>query len=160
MTPVDRMLAEQACQKLQMQYGVFADRGDVEGFVGLFTADASITVPEHPPFTGHDAIRASIQALAATGLTMRHVITNPVIEVTGPDGATGVCYLIVFNSAAPADPTGTRPAALPATVGEYADSFRRTADGWRFQSRVLSRVFRRVDDPMLAAAGKATQGKA
>jgi len=160
MTPIDRMLAEQACQKLQMQYGVFADRGDVEGFVGLFTADASITVPEHPAFRGHDAIRASIQALTATGVTMRHVITNPVIDVLGPDTAKGDCYLIVFNSGAPADPSGTRPVALPATVGEYADRFRRTADGWRFQSRVLTRVFRRIDDPMLAAAREATQGKA
>lgn len=155
MTPVDRMLAEQACQKLQMQYGVFADRGDVEGFVGLFALDASITVPEHPAFSGHDAIRASIQALAATGLTMRHVITNPVIDVTNANTASGVCYLIVFNSGTAADPAGTRPVALPATVGEYADTFRRTADGWRFQSRILTRVFRRVDDPMLSAARQA-----
>jgi len=160
MTPLDRMLAEQACQKLQMQYGVFADRGDVDGFVGLFAPDASITVPEHPPFAGHDAIRASIQALAATGLTMRHVITNPVIEVTDPFNATGVCYLTVFNSAAEADGSGTRPLALPTTVGEYADTFVQLADGWRFRSRVLTRVFRRIDDPMLAEAGRATQGKA
>ena len=51
------MLIEHACLKLQAQYGVFADRGDVEGFTGLFAPDGSVEVPEAPAFVGHDAIR-------------------------------------------------------------------------------------------------------
>lgn len=142
MTDLDRLLAEQACMKLQAQYGVFADRGDVEGFTNLFAPDGSVAVPEAPAFVGHDAIRASIQALGAMGVTMRHVLTNNVVDVTGPDTATGVSYLTVWNSTAPADDSEQRPIALPATMGEYADTFRRTPEGWRFQSRVLTRVFR------------------
>ena len=141
-TDLERLLAEHACMKLQVQYGVFADRGDVEGFTNLFAEDGSVAVPEAPAFVGHDAIRASIQALGAMGVTMRHVLTNNVVDITGPDTATGVSYLTVWNSTAPADASGQRPAALPATVGEYADTFRRTANGWRFQTRVLTRVFK------------------
>jgi hypothetical protein len=83
-----------------------------------------------------------MQALAAQGVTMRHVMTNPVVHVLDAERATGSCYLTVYNSIAEPDAAGVRPVALPATVGEYADTFRRTADGWRFQSRVLTRVFR------------------
>ena len=136
------MLAEHACAKLQRQYGVFADRGDIEGFVGLFAPDGSVEVPEHPAFVGHEAIRASIQALAATGVTMRHVLTNNVVDVIDAKTAEGVSYLVVYNSTGPLDARGTRPVEPPATVGEYRDRFRRTPEGWRFQSRVLTRVFR------------------
>ncbi|HEY2358004.1 MAG TPA: nuclear transport factor 2 family protein [Phenylobacterium sp.] len=144
MTDLERMLIEHACGKLQMQYGVFADRSDIEGFTNLFVPDGSVAVPEHPPFVGHDAIRGSIQALAALGVTMRHLLTNSVVDVVDTDTATGVSYLVVYNSAEPADATGQRPVETPATIGEYADTFRRTEDGWRFQTRVLTRVFRKA----------------
>jgi hypothetical protein len=141
-TDLERLVIEHACMKLQMQYGVFADRGDIEGFTHLFALDGSVAVPEAPPFVGHEAIRASITALAAQGVTMRHVLTNQVVDAVDAEHATGVCYLVVYNSKADADGNGQRPVAPPATVGEYADTFRRTPQGWRFQSRVLTRVFR------------------
>ena len=47
MTELERMLIEHACGKLQMQYGVFADRSDIE-FTNLFARDGSVAVPEHP----------------------------------------------------------------------------------------------------------------
>lgn len=152
MTPQERALAEHECMRLQALYCQRADKADIEGFVSLFTPDASIAVPEHPPFSGHDAIRASIRALAATGIAFRHIVTNAVIEVRSDDRATGACYLTVFNSTAPAGEDGWRPMNLPSTVGEYDDEFVRTQQGWRFRSRVLTRVFRRIDDPILAAA--------
>jgi hypothetical protein len=136
------MLIEHACAKLQRQYGVFADRGDIEGFTNLFAADGSVAVPEAPPFVGHDAIRASIKALGEQGVTMRHVLTNNVVDAIDAQTAEGVSYLVVYNSQAEPDERGVRPVEAPATVGEYRDRFRLTADGWRFQSRVLTRVFR------------------
>jgi hypothetical protein len=142
MTELEVLLAEQACQKLQMLYAVHADRGETEAFTQLFAPDGSVAVPEAPAFVGHPAIRASMEALNALGVTMRHVITNPVVNVVDAQTATGSCYLTVWNSREEADAAAIRPIALPATVGEYADVFRKTADGWRFQSRVLTRVFR------------------
>jgi hypothetical protein len=145
-TDLERMLIEHACTKLQRQYGVFADHGDVEGFTHLFALDGSVSVPEAPPFVGHEAIRASILALGAQGVTMRHVLTNNVVDVIDAETAQGVSYLTVWNSRAPADAQGMRPVALPATVGEYRDTFRLTPDGWRFQTRVLTRIFRTASD--------------
>ncbi|MEO8115585.1 MAG: nuclear transport factor 2 family protein [Phenylobacterium sp.] len=142
MTDLERMLIEHACMKLQRQYGVFADRGDIEGFTNLFAPDGSVAVPEAPPFVGHDAIRASIKALGDLGVTMRHVLTNNVVDVIDAGTAEGVSYLTVYNSRASADQRGTRPVEPPATVGEYHDRFRLTGDGWRIQTRVLTRVFR------------------
>lgn len=142
MTPIERMLAERECEKLQVAYTLTADRGDADGFTALFAEDASIIIPEYPPFTGHAAIHASLVALAGTGVTMRHVITNQHVTATGPDTAEGGCYLIVFNNPDPADANGIRDVRLPSTVGEYADRFIRNAAGWRFRERRLTRVFR------------------
>lgn len=146
MTPQERLLAEAACIRLQHLYCIAADRCDVEAFVALFAPTASITVPEHPAFVGHDAIRAAMQALVDTGITNRHITTNSVITVESAAKASGVCYLTVYASAAPADAQGFRPLELPGTVGEYEDQFEASADGWRFTSRKLTRVFRRAQD--------------
>lgn len=144
MTPQDRLLAEAACIKLQHLYCMTADRNDVEGFVALFTEDGSITVPEHPAFVGHAAIRAAMQALADTGITNRHVTTNTIINVEDAATASGLCYLTVYASAEAPDAQGFRPLDLPSTVGEYEDQFQASAQGWRFKSRKLTRVFRRA----------------
>lgn len=152
MTELERMAIEHACTRLQARYCLLADRGDADGFTALFTEDAAITVPEAPAFSGHAAIHASLKMLASLGVTMRHLMTNSVIDAESPERASGVCYLTVFNSAEAPDAGGSRPSAVPSTVGEYHDTFRRTADGWRISSRRLVRVFRRADDPVRQAA--------
>jgi len=152
MIPAERLLIEHECARLQTLYTLYADRLDVEAFTQLFTPDGSIRVPEAPAFVGHDAIRASMRALAATGVTSRHLCTNSLIDVRDAASADGVCYLVVFNSAEPPDAMGFRPVDRPGTVGEYHDRFRRTPAGWRFESRELHRVFRRMDDPVRLAA--------
>jgi ketosteroid isomerase-like protein len=152
MTNLGILKIEHACTRLQTQYCIYADRGDVESFVSLFTEDASIKVPEHPAFVGRAAIRASMQALAATGITMRHIMTNSLVDVRDANSAIGLCYLIAYGSRAVPDSDGWRPMEAPGTIGHYEDVFRRTPSGWRFASRVLTRVLRKVDDPVLAAA--------
>lgn len=142
MNPAERVLIERDCERLQVRYALAADTGDVEAFVGLFAENGSVEVPEHPAFVGHEAIRDSIRALAATVITMRHIITNRLVTVIDENQAEGICYLTVYNSDAEPDAQGMRPAGLPATIGEYTDQFVKTDTGWRFQSRVLQRVFR------------------
>jgi hypothetical protein len=140
LTDLERITAEHDCTKLQMEYGVFADHGDVEGYVALFAPDASITVPGHPVHVGLDAIRDSIKKVIARG-TWRHVETNSVIDVIDSKHATGVVYSTVYSDAAPWDSIGPLPVKPPYLIGEYADTFERTAAGWRFHSRVLKLKF-------------------
>jgi hypothetical protein len=152
MTDLDIIAIEHACAKLQTLYCIHADNGDVEAFTALFAEDGSVAVPEHPAFVGHAAIRASMQALADTGVTMRHVMSNSLINVRDENNATGLCYLTAYGSTAPADANGWRPMEQPGTIGHYTDVFRRTPQGWRFASRVLTRVLRKMDDPVLKAS--------
>jgi SnoaL-like domain len=154
MSPEQRMLVEHACEKLQKLYGIYADQLDEEKFAKLFAADAWIKVPEQPPFRGREAVAAGINQMRALGLMYRHVMTNNVVDAIDETRAEGLCYLMAFNSAAAADEHGARPMEAATTLGEYKDTFVKTVDGWRFQSRELRRVMRRADDNIIAAAQK------
>lgn len=144
MQAIERLLAERACERLQLRYAEAADAGDVDGFTGLFVANGSISVPEHAPFIGHDAIRSAMQALADTGRTMRHLIANPLIDVTDSDHAVGTCRLLVYDSTALPDRHGIRPMLSPGTIGDFHDRFVRTAGQWQFSARSLVRIFQQV----------------
>ncbi len=91
MTDDERLKIEAACIRLQQRYGTLADRQDPK-FAELFVPDASITLPEYPPFAGLDAIMAGQAQWKASGTVMRHVCTNFTIEViddrTPPASAT------------------------------------------------------------------------
>lgn len=152
MTDIERLLIEQACTRLQTLYCIHADNCDVDAFTALFAEDGSVAVPEYPAFVGHAAIRASMQGLADLGITMRHVMSNNLIDVKSATSATGLCYLTAYGSSAPADQTGARPMEQPGTIGHYTDAFTRTPQGWRFQSRALTRVLRKPDDAVQRAA--------
>jgi hypothetical protein len=151
LTPHARMLIAYECMRLQNLYCLNADRGDVEGFVSLFAEDGSVEVPEAPAFVGSAAIRAAMQALVDTGLTHKHIASNHLVEAMSATRASGSCYLVVFNSAAAPDERGMRPLEQASTVGHYDDAFVFTNAGWKFRSRVLTRTFRRIDAPSLAA---------
>lgn len=157
-TPEETMLIEHHCMRLQTAYAIAADQGDVDSFVNCFSEDGAVSVPGSPTFSGHEAIRASIVALGSLGVTYRHVITNSLVTVDSFDAAHGICYLLTFNSSAPADDVGSRPIEAPGTVGEYVDEFVRTPAGWRIKHRVLRRVFRREDAVARAAADLARRG--
>jgi hypothetical protein len=140
LTAVERMTAEHDCSKLQMEYGVFADHGDVEGYVGLFAPDATINVPGHPIHAGLAQIRESIKQVIARG-TWRHVETNSVITVIDAKTAKGAVYSTVYSDAAPWNSTDLLPVRPPYLIGEYEDVFEKTPAGWRFRSRVLRLKF-------------------
>lgn len=152
MTELDRLLIEQACTRLQTLYCIHADNCEVDAFTALFAEDGSVAVPEHPAFEGHAAIRASMQALANLGVTMRHVMSNSLITVKDDGHAAGLCYLTAYGSSAAADASGSRPMEEPGTVGHYTDEFVRTPAGWRFKSRVLTRILRKTDDAVQKSA--------
>ncbi len=152
MTPEQRMLIEHECEKLQKLYGIYADQLDSERFGELFAADAWIKVPEQPVFRGRESVSAGINQMRALGLMYRHVMTNNVVNAVDDSHAEGLCYLMAFNSAAPADEHGARPMEIATTLGEYKDTFVKTERGWRFQSRELRRAMRRADDNIIAAA--------
>ena len=140
-TPEDAIRIEQACTRLQTRYGTLADRQDPK-FRELFAPDASITLPEYPTFTGLDAIMDGQTQWRASGILMRHVVTNSAIDVIDERNATGICYLMVFYGGAHDPEEGEVRPTVPISLGEFHDRFVKIGEAWLFKSRVLKRVFR------------------
>jgi hypothetical protein len=140
-TPEDAIRIEQACARLQQRYGTLADRQDPK-FRELFAADAQITLPEYPTFSGLDAIMDGQAQWRESGILMRHVVTNSTIDVVDGSHATGICYLTVFYAGPQKPDAGEVYPTMPISLGEFHDRFVRVGDRWVFQSRALKRIFR------------------
>ena len=146
MTPTEEAAIEAACIRLQQRYGTLADRQDPK-FAELFTADATITLPEYPPFAGLEAIMAGQAQWRESGVVMRHVCTNFTIEVVDDSHAEGICYLTVYRHEPLSEPPASPPPSLPFSVGEFHDRFVNEHGAWLIKSRVLRRVFRGASPP-------------
>ena len=146
MTADDHARIEAACVRLQQRYGTLADRQDPK-FHELFTEDATITLPEYPPFTGLDTIMAGQAQWRESGTVMRHICTNFTIEVIDESRASGICYLLVFRHDPPQQAGTPVPFSQPVSIGEFHDTFVNQAGTWLFKSRTLKRVFRGMSAP-------------
>jgi hypothetical protein len=73
------------------------------------------------------------------------VITNVAIDLTGPDEASALCYLINYRYDSSSG-VAEQPAPVdhPKFVGEYRDRLVRTPDGWRFAHRHCDLTFVRA----------------
>ena len=76
------------------------------------------------PLVGRDALRRFVSTIPGD---RHHLTMNEIIEVDG-DNATARAYAVVTKESPP----------VISAVGDYADTLRRTADGWRFSHRVYS----------------------
>ena len=141
MTEDDNIAAEASCVRLQQRYGTLADRLD-PSFRELFAEDATITLPEYPPFAGLEAIMAGQTQWRASGTLMRHICTNFTVDVVDGEHASGICYLVVFYGGVQAPEIGEVAPTWPISVGEFHDQFVKLEGKWVFQSRVLRRIFR------------------
>jgi uncharacterized protein (TIGR02246 family) len=104
-----------------------ASERDADGYVELFTEDA-LMEGDRGAVHGRDALRASVAAVWAgeTPGTL-HLTLNAVVHDTAPDPTvTSVLVLLV-----PGASTGSIGAA------EITQVVRRTAAGWRIQSRSI-----------------------
>ena len=107
---------------------VFSSDAVVEVTVGKMTGLAAIQAGLNDAFTQFDRDRRG-------SYPFLHAITNHWIRLTGPDTATGRCYLIDFETASKADPN---PLLL---LGLYADEYRRIDGQWRITATRLEVVW-------------------
>jgi len=111
---------------------------------GVFSVEDENGVPAAAKFQGRDRL-AEADGGGKKGCvdpktvpdrySMAHIVANHVITPT-PDGATGESYLLVVGFG---DPTAKADARAPVTAyawGRYRDVYVKTANGWRFKSRV------------------------
>jgi 3-phenylpropionate/cinnamic acid dioxygenase small subunit len=115
-------LAEDRDEILQLlyRYNHTIDSGDADGWADTFIDDGRFDL-------GGRLLqgRAELVGFASGVSGTRHVVTNPLIDVTG-DAARVRAYFMLLTGGA------------IAMVGVYDDDVVRTADGWRFASRVFT----------------------
>jgi ketosteroid isomerase-like protein len=134
MDDLERLMIERSCERLVTEYCHLVDHDEAARVADLFAEDGVWTSPENT-MTGQTAIRAGFERRQRNaGRVSRHVCSNLLIEVIDPEHASGVVYLTLYRH--DGEPgRGAAPSAAPSIVGEYRDSFVRTAEGWRFQRR-------------------------
>lgn len=137
MTPLDRLLIEQACRDLVQLAVARTDAQDHEGFVALFTPDAVLVRPNGAALSGREAIVASYRERPANRIT-RHLLCGTLFTACDEAAAAATTQVLLWSGHADdvAGPFG-RPSPRQ-VLGAMEDRFVRTPDGWRIAHRVAS----------------------
>ena len=118
-------------EQLVIAYATFADGGEPERIVGLFTDDGEMRAMGRP-FAG-ERLGKFFGAAPREVHNTKHVMTNIVVDVNSADAASSVTYFQVLN------PTGLQ------AWGRYLDQFRKADGRWRIAVREVV-----IDGPISA----------
>jgi len=137
-TEIEVMLIERACERLINEFFEAIDLRQEAQLDNLFTEDATYARPIEPDtvISGRDAIRRMFEVRPAGRIT-RHTCSNVRITIESAERAVGVHRVALFMGPdqPPAHPQFGYKADARVLVGEFADVFVKTSQGWRFQSR-------------------------
>lgn len=124
MDPINRLLAEQACERLILDYAAFNDGADWQAVANLYVEQGRMSRPTAPNafIEGRDAILAAL--LARPPRVTRHICANIRVTIEAADRARATSEILLF--------TGPDQAPL---VGSYADRLVLAPAGWRFAER-------------------------
>ena len=130
-TLVRELLDREAIRDLPARYCHYVWKGDVEGVVGLFTEDGSMWTsdPNLPEGTQGRENLLRGYAAALGDMAPRPFVHNHVVEVQGPDRATGTCYVEI---------RATREGKRWTGAGWYDDEYVKVGGEWKFRSRRLT----------------------
>ncbi|MCX4751117.1 nuclear transport factor 2 family protein [Kitasatospora sp. NBC_01287] len=133
--PIDRMLAERACERIIVDFIHRLDLGEPGSVAELFTPDGSWHWPHGDRrIEGREALRAYFASRPADRLS-RRLMTNVLVTVESATSARAVSYLTTYRVDGYVG--GMIEPRLPANVGHYEDTFR-TVDGrWYLATRTV-----------------------
>ncbi|WP_055586729.1 nuclear transport factor 2 family protein [Peterkaempfera griseoplana] len=143
-SPVARMLAERACERIIVDFIHRLDLGNPSSVAELFTPDGVW----HWPFgdrriEGREALRAYFASRPADRLS-RRLMTNILVTVESEATARSVSYLTTYRIDGYSG--GMIEPRLPVNVGHYEDVFRRVDGVWLLASRTVFLPFGRETD--------------
>lgn len=123
MTREEERAIEHDCARLIAHYANANDAADWEVVAGMFAPDGRMSRPTAPDewVEGREAILAAFRARPPRAT--RHLCTNVVVEVLGPDLARSESAMALYLS------------HETARIGSFHDLFVRTAEGWKFKER-------------------------
>lgn len=150
----EQLLERMRIQELQSKYALAHDITDPEMYASVFTEDAELYGAGGRLLAkGRQAFhdigvndRKRFNAGAPDGVrtfgALRHVITNPIIELTGDTTARGFCYVTTIV---------VRPGGGPEilSVSRYEDEYRKVNGEWLISRR---EIIGDMGNPELGAA--------
>jgi ketosteroid isomerase-like protein len=140
MDALQRLLIQDACRELVLRSVECTDAHDATGLAALFAPDGVLRRPGGQPLVGPAAIQAAYAQRPRERIT-RHLVTNTLVEVESATTASARSRVLLWaGSTEDADGPQGRPLRGPQLVGEFADRFGLTGEGWRFASRDASFV--------------------
>lgn len=124
MEPLDRIIAERACEALIIDYAALNDAGAWDALADMYVKEGRMSRPSAPDtfIAGQDAIRAAFRSRPKRD--SRHICANIRVTLDGPDGAFATSQILLFTAT-----------VAPPLVGSYRDILRLTENGWRFVQR-------------------------
>ncbi|MFF7788927.1 nuclear transport factor 2 family protein [Streptomyces sp. NPDC007991] len=139
MDPLERLLAERACERLIIDFVHRLDLGEPSCVAELFTEDGVWQWPEDGRLVkGRAALRGYFGSRPADRLS-RRMMSNVLVTVTSWDTATAISYFTTYR--VDGYEGGVVPAGPPVQAGHYEDTFHRADGVWLLASRTLHLPF-------------------
>jgi hypothetical protein len=137
--PMDRLLAERACERLILDFIRRLDLGEPSSVADLFTPDGVWEWPHGDRrIEGRSALRTYFGSRPADRLS-RRMCTNVLVDVDSATTATATSYFATYR--VDGYTGGMLPPQLPTNVGHYEDAFRKVEGEWLLARRVTCLPF-------------------
>jgi SnoaL-like protein len=151
--PMERLLAEHACERLILELVRRLDLGEPSTVSDLFTPDGVWEWPyDQRRIEGREALREYFGSRPVDRLS-RRMCTNILVTVDSPDTAAATTYFATYRVDGYTEGVLVAP-RLPANIGHYQDTFRKTGGSWLLATRTLVLPFggptERLDSPSRA----------
>ncbi|HXW85157.1 MAG TPA: nuclear transport factor 2 family protein [Candidatus Binataceae bacterium] len=137
MKSVEQIVTElqdrEAIRELPVRYCDCVWRGDIDGIVNLFSADATFIVkgPQREAVSKGHAELKTMYSGALGDVQPRPYIHNHVVELAGPARASGRCYVELRSFRRNMEWIGS---------GYYEDEYVKVGEQWKFGSRRFIRI--------------------
>jgi len=137
--PMERLLAERACERLLVEFLWRLDLGEPGMVAELFTADGIWEWPGGDRLVRErDALREYFASRPADRLS-RRVCSNVLVTVDSATTAGSTSYFATYR--VDGYRGGIVPSRPPVNVGHYEDRFRRVEGRWLLASRTTHLAF-------------------
>ncbi|MEU5002640.1 nuclear transport factor 2 family protein [Streptomyces sp. NPDC021622] len=131
--PMQRLIAERACERLIVEFVRRLDLGDPSSVADLFTPDGIWAWPAGDRhIAGREALRDYFGSRPEDRLS-RRMCTNMLVTVISPEAAAATSYLTTYRVDGYSE--GMVPPRPPAQVGHYEDTFRKVDGTWLLATR-------------------------
>jgi hypothetical protein len=141
---IDELLAIEEIRNLRLEYSASFDHQDLEALMSLFTEDAICDFGSYGTWSGADTIRRNYKenmGYVGSPFDSLHVVTNPLIRLTGAATAHGRWYLLdLLTRQKPVTSLETRGGHDNPLLwlGLYEDDYRKVGGAWKIAYCKLS----------------------